>query len=114
MAIKLTNVSNPAAFGVEWAGESGKRYQLVNPRGTASLMMGAERHDGNGWANTPVSDPERFGMTSAPRTFAEFRRIAEAFTGPSPVCDECGATIPAADASMRNRNHERSCSRYSG
>lgn len=77
--MKLTNVSNPAAFGVEWAGESGTRYQLANARGSAVLMFGAKRAHGE-WVSTPVTAPERFGMRRPPESMAEFLAIAEAFT----------------------------------
>jgi hypothetical protein len=77
--VKLTNVSNPAAFGVEWAGESGATYQLVNPRSTASLWFGARRAGAENWAQTTVTSPERFGMVTAPSTFRDFLKIAEAF-----------------------------------
>jgi len=87
--VKLTNVSNPAAFGVEFRlPDSGTRVQLVNIRGTASLMLGMERPGGNGWANTPVVAPERFGMRDAPRNFREFLKIAEAYTAAATQDDE--------------------------
>lgn len=74
---KLTNVSNPAAFGVEWvAGENGNTYQLSNPRGTTALMFGTRHAGKTEWLNTTVTDPSRFGMTSAPRTFKAFSAIA--------------------------------------
>jgi hypothetical protein len=73
----VQNVSNPAAFGVEWsAGEN--RYQLVNQRGTSSLLFGS--CVGGIWNSTPVVDPERFGELP-PKTFAQFRAIAETFVG---------------------------------
>lgn len=77
--IKLTNVSNPAAFGVEWIGESGTVHQLVNSRGTTGLMYGRKTQHSDGWVQARVVDPERFGLTSPPRSMAEFRAIAERF-----------------------------------
>ncbi len=40
--VSYVNVSNPAAFGVQWIAE-GNRYTLVNPRGTAALWFGVKR-----------------------------------------------------------------------
>jgi hypothetical protein len=77
MAIKLMNVSNPAAFGVEWTNE-GNRFQLVNSRGTASLMFGMQHEDGR-WMSTGVVDPERFGMSGPPKNFRAFLAIAESY-----------------------------------
>lgn len=78
MTTSLVNVSNPAAFGVEWkAGETGSRYQLVNVRGTTGLLFGVKVQGASGWSTMPVVDPSRFGMDSPPRTFAEFRKVAE-------------------------------------
>ena len=77
--MKLHNVSNPAAFGIEWQ-DDGTRYQLVNSRGTRSLMLGMQT--GRTWRNTTVVNPERFGMHRPPQTMAEFLAIAEAFTAP--------------------------------
>lgn len=80
MSIKLINVSNPAAFGVEWvAGETGNRYQLCTSRGTATLTFGVRHADSDRWMTQTVMAPERFGMTSAPKTFAAFLAIAEAY-----------------------------------
>ena len=77
--VRFVNVSNPAAFGVEWtAGDHDNRYQLVNPRGTTGLMFGAS-YDKGPWLTTPVIDPERFGLTTPPRSFGEFRKIAEQY-----------------------------------
>ncbi len=42
VSISYVNVSNPAAFGVEWITE-GNRYTLVNPRATAALWFGVKR-----------------------------------------------------------------------
>lgn len=80
MTVKLANVSNPAAFGVEWvAGETGNTYQLVNPRGLDSLHFGVKRAGSDRWVTTRVVDPSRFGMTEAPKTFKAFLAIAEAY-----------------------------------
>lgn len=77
------NVSNPAAFGAEWAaGDNGNRFQLVNSRGTTSLMFGVQRagREGPGeWVSTQVIAPERFGLVSPPRTWAEFLAIVRAY-----------------------------------
>lgn len=48
----IRNVSNPAAYGAQWDGESGTTYQLVNPLGTA---VGREERS-DGWS---VDDRER-------------------------------------------------------
>lgn len=78
--IRFQNVSNPAAFGVEWTSEeSGTRFQLVNPRDTMSLAFGMRRAGNDRWSTTVVVDPSRFGMTAPPRTFAQFREIATAY-----------------------------------
>jgi hypothetical protein len=77
---KLVNVSNPAAFGVEWsAGENGNRYQLANPRGTTGLLFGVKHEGSDKWLTTTVADPERFGMTASPTTFAQFRDVASRY-----------------------------------
>lgn len=79
MAVQLINVSNPAAFGIEWR-EGANTYELVNPRGTTILIWGAKNYDvDGGWTTTTVDRPARFGMRTAPQTFAEFRRIVDAF-----------------------------------
>lgn len=78
---QLTNVSNPAAFGVEWtAGETGNTYQLTNPRGTTNLLFSA-RHEGSiKWLPaSSVVDPSRFGLTKPPTSFAAFRTVALAY-----------------------------------
>lgn len=76
----LTNVSNPAAFGVEWvAGETGNTYQLVNIRGTMTLTMAVQHAGSTTWHRNDVVDPSRFGMESPPRTFKAFRAIANAY-----------------------------------
>jgi hypothetical protein len=76
---KFRNMSNPAAFGAEWTDSEGSRFQLCNPRGTASLMMGFWNADRGRWYNTSVAAPERFGMTSAPKSWREFAGIVTAF-----------------------------------
>jgi hypothetical protein len=80
MTVTFTNHSNPAAFGVEWTSEeSGTRFQLVNPRGTTSLLFGMRAEGNDRWTTTRVVEPSRFGMTTPPRTFAHFREIATAY-----------------------------------
>lgn len=78
--MKIKNVSNPAAFAVEWeAGENGNTYQLVNPRGVLSLMFGAKNdREGRSWSHMQVVDPSRF-MDAPPRNFKEFREIADRY-----------------------------------
>ena len=78
MSAELKNVSNPAAFGIEWAADSA-RYQLVNIRDTASLIFGMSHEPGEPWTTTSVVRPERFGMTSAPKSYRAFLAIARAF-----------------------------------
>lgn len=79
-AVRLTNVSNPVAFVVEWiAGESGNRYQLVNPRGSVTLWFGMWREDENRWATATVVDPSRFGMTQPPTSFRAFLAVANSY-----------------------------------
>lgn len=72
----MLNVSNPAAFAVEWS-EDCCRYQLVNLRGTSGLVFGLRRSGGD-WSTVRVENPERF-LTVAPRTFADFREVARTF-----------------------------------
>jgi hypothetical protein len=82
MTTRLHNVSNPAAFGIEWThGDSGNTFQLVNARGTSGLMFGMRASGRGEWSTMRVVNPERFGMTRPPRTFAEFRAIAERYIG---------------------------------
>lgn len=80
--MKYINVSNPAAFGVEWVAESGSRYQLANARGTTTLMLGSQFGLKWGlrdkWAVTPVESPERFGLTGPPKSFSEFMSVVKA------------------------------------
>jgi hypothetical protein len=78
--VMLTNVSNTAAFAVEWiAGESGNRYQLVNPRGSVTLWFGMWRDDEQRWAIDTVVDPSRFGMTQPPTSFPAFLAVANSY-----------------------------------
>jgi hypothetical protein len=79
--VKLTNVSNPAVFAVEWtAEESGNRYQLVNPRDSETLLFGMWREDEQQrWATTPVVAPSRFGMDGPPKSFRTFLAIANTY-----------------------------------
>lgn len=78
--IKFVNRSNGAAFAVEWAHESGNRYQLVNPRGEAVLLFGAMPEGQDRWITQPVVGPERFGMGKPPKTFKEFMAVVRAYT----------------------------------
>jgi hypothetical protein len=80
---KFRNVSNPAAFGAEWV-TGDHRYQLVNSRGTASLMFGMFNADHGRWYNTSVTAPERFGMTGAPKSWREFAAVVSAFLAEQP------------------------------
>lgn len=73
----LSNVSNPAAFGVEWE-RDGSSCQLVNLRGTDGLLFGLRVEGRTDWVTTPVEEPGRF-LTGVPSTFAEFRTAALAF-----------------------------------
>ncbi len=75
-SIRYVNVSNPAAFGVEWTTED-NRFTLVNPRGTAALWFGAY-HDGRWW-HMDVVDPSRFGLTDPPTSFQAFMTIVRAY-----------------------------------
>jgi hypothetical protein len=77
--VGLVNVSNLAAFAVEWVSESGTRYTLVNARGTSGLSFGAKRDDKSSWSNRPVVDPSQFGMTKPPKSYKEFLTIAESY-----------------------------------
>lgn len=78
--VTLTNVSNPAAFAVEWtAEESGNRYNLVNPRDSATLWFGMWRNDEERWATAQVVAPSRFGMDRPPKSFRAFLAIANTY-----------------------------------
>lgn len=78
VTVKLVNVSNPAVYGVEWAaGDAQNRYQLVNLRGTASLLFGV--WDGQTWMTTRVVDPSRFGLTHPCKSFREFEAVAQVY-----------------------------------
>jgi len=78
--VKLTNVSNPAAFAVEWtAEESGNRYQLVNPRDSDTLWFGMWQEDQKRWATTTVVAPSRFGMDRPPKSSRTFFAIANTY-----------------------------------
>lgn len=76
---ELTNVTNLAAFGVEWTHEGDSRYQLVNSRGTTTLMFSIKLKGSDQWHTNMVADPSQFGLTSAPGTFKAFKAIAHAF-----------------------------------
>jgi hypothetical protein len=76
---RLVNVSNPAAFGVEWTDAEGNVYQLVNPVGTTGLQWGRKPPGGTHWWSGSVTDPDRFGLTTAPVKFSDFRGICERY-----------------------------------
>jgi hypothetical protein len=76
------NVSNPAAFGVQWsAGENGNDFQLVNPRGTTGLLFGMRntREGRSNWSTTSVVDPSRFGLNAPPTNYKEFLAVARSY-----------------------------------
>ena len=79
----MTNVSNPAAYGVEWRSGEGLdavEHQLVNPRGTTALWFESRsRHTYPKWVHTDVVRPERFGLTSPPKTWKAFEAVVLAF-----------------------------------
>lgn len=78
--MEVINVSNPAAFAVQWtAGETGNTYQLLNPGGTAELTFGCKPAGRDRWRHTRVVAPERFGMTKPPKNHKESLSIARAY-----------------------------------
>ncbi len=77
--VKVTNVSNIAAFGAQWAGDGGTVYQLVNARGSSVLTMGAKPATTGVWQHMTVTSPERFGFTGPCKSAGELVRIAERF-----------------------------------
>lgn len=81
--IKLTDVSNPAAFGVEYAnGGNGNRFRLTNPRGTTELDFSVLSEGSTEWRTTRVVNPARFGMEKPPRTALAFLDIADRYVNP--------------------------------
>lgn len=76
MSITYRNVSNPAAFAVQWSAQA-NRYTLVNPRGTVALWFGVWR-DGR-WSHMDVIDPSRFGLTDPPKSFPAFMTVVRAY-----------------------------------
>lgn len=75
-----TNMTTPASFGVEWImGETGNRYQLINIRGTETLMFGVKRADGDRWHTTTVVDPSRFGLDSPPKSYRAFMEVVRRY-----------------------------------
>ena len=86
----MANVSNPAAYGVRWDGEGeGVEHELVNPRGTRSLYLGTRTpHTYPRWVQSPVVNPERFGLTKEPGSWREFMAIVQAFLDASQGGDE--------------------------
>lgn len=79
MAVKVSNVSNIAAFGAEWAGDAGTVYQLVNARGSSVLTMGAKPAATGVWQHMTVTSPERFGFTGPCKSAGELLKVAERF-----------------------------------
>lgn len=80
MEVKYQNMTTPASFGVEWtAGDNGSRFQLANPRGTTGLLFGVLTEGKTEWSTTSVVEPSRFGLTDAPKTFAEFMKVVRAY-----------------------------------
>lgn len=78
--VKLTNVSNPAAFAVEWtAEESGNRYQLVNPRDSETLCLEFGEKTSSAGQPHQSSPPSRFGMDRPPKSFRAFHAIANTY-----------------------------------
>lgn len=78
MTPKLHNVSNPAAWGVEFELEpGGTRHQFVvsHPGGTEVIF--GSRQPGRGWVIGVVSNPWRFGPI--PTSYKELVAWAEAF-----------------------------------
>ena len=75
----FTNVSNPAAFGVEWTADSGSRYTMVNIRGTYGLTFGVRLTAEDPWITTRVDGAERFGLTEPPATYRAFLAIVTSF-----------------------------------
>jgi len=76
----IRNVSNPAAYGAEWATSGGARYQLVNAVGSTQLTMGVLPAGQTTWHNTPVVNPDRFGplpCTSPREMIAIARKFLE-------------------------------------
>jgi hypothetical protein len=76
VSVNYRNVSNPAAFGVEWTTQD-TRHTLVNPRGTTALWLGMH-HDGR-WSRLDVLAPSRFGLSTPPRSFATFLTVVRAY-----------------------------------
>lgn len=73
---RYVNVSNPAAFGIEWTHpESGNAFQMVNIRGTDNLIMGFRPAGRTGWITTLVACPERFTDGQPITTYARFLAI---------------------------------------
>lgn len=78
---KYANMTTPASFGVEWASD-GSRFQLVNPRGTTSLLFGVKPESRDMWTTTTVDEPSRFGLTESPKSYDEFLSFVRAFAEP--------------------------------
>lgn len=79
-AIRLVNVSNPAAYGIEWVnGDNGNRYQLVNERGTSRLTFGVLIKGSDTWLTQRVIAPERFGVAGIITSYRAFEAIVRAY-----------------------------------
>lgn len=80
-SVRLSNVSNVAAFGVEWE-QDGTTFQLVNGRGSCHLFMGMRPAKSDWWSDPiPVFRPDRFGFDiyAPPLTYPEFHKVALRF-----------------------------------
>lgn len=70
--------STPAAFGWEWTEpDSGTRFQLAYPVGTASLTFGGLPALSDRWTTMMVSEPERFLQDERPATRKEWRVVVD-------------------------------------
>ena len=82
----LHNVSNLAALGVEWAGETGSRHSLYTVRGSRTLRYAFRTVGEQRWSDTTVDAPQRFGfdLDNPPTSVRAFLAIAHAFVAPGP------------------------------
>jgi hypothetical protein len=76
--VRIVNVSNLAAYGVEIASDGGIT-QIVNARGSHELRLGMKPAGSSRWMSTRIDNPERFGFHGPCRNIGELRRIAEHF-----------------------------------
>jgi hypothetical protein len=81
--VKLTNVSNPAAFGAEWVSDDGIRHQIVQARGTGRVYFGTKLADGTQWTQTSIDRAERFGFDPSGKSLKIFLSAADAFVNPT-------------------------------